>query len=64
MKYVTCDIMGGIGNQLFQIFTVIAYAIKQIASMEKNPEQRGIKRLWNKLDCAYSLKNFGVSTLL
>lgn len=28
MKYVTCDIMGGIGNQLFQIFTVIAYAIK------------------------------------
>lgn len=28
MKYISCEIMGGLGNQLFQIFTVIAYAIK------------------------------------
>lgn len=28
MKYVTCEIMGGLGNQLFQIFAVIAYAMK------------------------------------
>lgn len=28
MKYITCELMGGLGNQLFQIFTVIAYAIK------------------------------------
>lgn len=25
---LTCNLMGGLGNQLFQIFTVIAYAIK------------------------------------
>ena len=30
MKYVTCEIMGGLGNQLFQIFAVIAYAMKHI----------------------------------
>lgn len=28
MKYVTCEIMGGLGNQLFQIFATIAYAMK------------------------------------
>jgi len=26
---ITCNIMGGLGNQLFQIFTTIAYALKQ-----------------------------------
>ena len=26
---ITCQIMGGLGNQLFQIFTTIAYAIQQ-----------------------------------
>ena len=25
---ITCKLMGGLGNQLFQIFTTIAYAIK------------------------------------
>ena len=25
---LTCNLMGGLGNQLFQIFTVISYAIK------------------------------------
>ncbi len=25
---ITCNLMGGLGNQLFQIFTTIAYAIK------------------------------------
>ena len=29
---ITCNLMGGLGNQLFEIFTVIAYAIKS-----KNP---------------------------
>lgn len=28
MKYITIHLMGGLGNQLFQIFTTIAYAIK------------------------------------
>ena len=28
MKYVSCILMGGLGNQLFQICAVIAYAIK------------------------------------
>ena len=28
MKYVSCEIMGGLGNQLFQIFAVIAFAMK------------------------------------
>ena len=28
MKYITCELMGGLGNQLFQIFAVIAYAMK------------------------------------
>jgi hypothetical protein len=27
-SYVTCNIMGGLGNQLFQIFTTIAYGIR------------------------------------
>ena len=27
-KYVTCELMGGLGNQLFQIFCVIAYSLK------------------------------------
>lgn len=26
---ITCNLMGGLGNQLFQIFTVISYAIKR-----------------------------------
>jgi len=26
---ITCNLMGGLGNQLFQIFTAISYAIKQ-----------------------------------
>lgn len=26
---ITCQIMGGLGNQLFQIFTTIAYALEQ-----------------------------------
>ena len=25
---ITCNLMGGLGNQLFQIFTTISYAIK------------------------------------
>ncbi len=28
MKYLTIHLMGGLGNQLFQIFTVLVYAIK------------------------------------
>lgn len=28
MKQITCTLQGGLGNQLFQIFTVMAYAIK------------------------------------
>ena len=28
MKYVTIHLMGGLGNQLFQIFTVISYSLK------------------------------------
>lgn len=28
MKHVTCVLMGGLGNQLFQIFTTIAYGIR------------------------------------
>ena len=28
-KMITCQIMGGLGNQLFQIFTTIAYALEQ-----------------------------------
>lgn len=27
LKYVTCDIKGGLGNQLFMIFATLAYAI-------------------------------------
>ena len=27
-KYVSCVIMGGLGNQLFQIFTVFGFALK------------------------------------
>jgi hypothetical protein len=27
-EMITCDLMGGLGNQLFQIFTTISYAIK------------------------------------
>ena len=26
---ITCDLMGGLGNQLFQIFTTISYALKE-----------------------------------
>ena len=25
---ITCNLMGGLGNQIFQIFTTISYAIK------------------------------------
>ena len=25
---ITCELMGGLGNQLFQIFAVISYSIK------------------------------------
>ena len=25
---ITCNLMGGLGNQLFQIFTTISYAIE------------------------------------
>jgi len=25
---ITCELMGGLGNQLFQIFTVMSYAIQ------------------------------------
>ena len=25
---ITCNLMGGLGNQLFQLFTTISYAIK------------------------------------
>lgn len=28
LRFVTCKIMGGLGNQLFQIFTTIAYSIR------------------------------------
>ena len=28
MKYVTIHLMGGLGNQLFQIYTVISYSVK------------------------------------
>lgn len=29
MQYITCKLMGGLGNQLFQIFATIAYAMDQ-----------------------------------
>ena len=28
MQMISCKLCGGLGNQLFQIFTAIAYAIK------------------------------------
>ena len=31
---LTCNLMGGLGNQLFQIFTTIAYAFKNDASFQ------------------------------
>jgi hypothetical protein len=36
MTYImlTCHLMGGLGNQLFQIFTTIAYALKNCASFQ------------------------------
>jgi len=29
MKFVSCNLMGGLGNQLFQIFAVISYSMRQ-----------------------------------
>ena len=29
MSFATCNLMGGLGNQLFQIFAVISHSIKQ-----------------------------------
>ena len=40
---ITCNLMGGLGNQLFQIFTTITYAIKSYNSFKfTNAEKLGI----------------------
>jgi len=57
---ITCNLMGGLGNQLFQIFTTISYAIKSKNKFYfKNNEalcysKRGT--YWNSL--LYKLKSF------
>jgi len=33
---ITCNLMGGLGNQIFQIFTTISYAIRTKVSIIKN----------------------------
>ena len=46
MQYVSCCLMGGLGNQLFQIFAVIAYAKKHKCSFvfkySKQPDSFGL----------------------
>ena len=41
---ITCQIMGGLGNQLFQIFTTIANAIQQKQNFYSPPTNI---RTWN-----------------
>ena len=33
---ITCNLQGGLGNQLFQIFTTISYALKHQQSFGNN----------------------------
>ena len=60
---ITCNLVGGIGNQLFQIFTTISYAIKtkeKIIFLNSETVGTGITKVrntyWNNL--LYKLKSF------
>ena len=45
MQYITCSLMGGLGNQLFQLFTTIAYSIRyNIAFIFPYALKLGVKR--------------------
>ncbi len=49
---ITCNLMGGLGNQLFQIFTVIAYSIEtkqKFIFPEKLPDWDKRHTYWNNL---------------
>ena len=51
---ITCELMGGLGNQLFQIFTVISYAIKHTSPFKFKYSEKlniGTQRptYWNNL---------------
>ena len=60
---ITCNLVGGLGNQLFQIFTTLAYAIKtkeKFIFLNSETVGKGITKVrntyWNNL--LYKLKNF------
>ena len=49
LKYVTCDIKGGLGNQLFMIFATLAYAIRtnRIAWFDEKTDYGNRSAYWN-----------------
>lgn len=60
---ITCNLVGGLGNQLFQIFTTLSYAIRsneKIAFLNSESVGTGITKVrntyWNSL--LYKLKTF------
>jgi len=60
---ITCNLMGGLGNQLFQLFTTLSYAITSRNQFKfTNAETLGVgtttvrKTYWNNL--LYKLKHF------
>lgn len=61
---ITCHIMGGLGNQLFQIFATIAYAIdSQVPFGFKCVDQPGDRhRFWNTF--LASLKRFNIYEII
>ena len=53
---ITCNLVGGLGNQLFQIFTTLAYAIKtkeKFIFLNSETVGKGITKVrntyWNNL---------------
>ena len=64
---ITCNLCGGLGNQLFQIFTTISYAIKSkkkfyFLDSETSPSITKRYTFWNSL--LYKLKPFLVEAVV
>jgi hypothetical protein len=64
---ITCNLCGGLGNQLFQIFTTISYAIKSknkfyFLDSEISPSITKRYTFWNSL--LYKLKSFLIKEIV
>lgn len=60
MSLVTCEIMGGLGNQLFQIYNLIAFSMKY-GKQYYYPNYKGMKSIDNKSFRPYYIKIFLVN---